>query len=159
MHKAHKFLNGGFVSGEVKLALTLRLLAGGSYLDICLIYQVGWSSAYDILHKVLENWICNDDVIQILNKDYLRDKKEMKKKQRTELDVTEANEQKQELCALSALNADMQLREIVRIFGTTKVVPKMRRHITKLKPGISSRQLNKLKQLIYPTQLHLYILS
>ena len=79
MHKAQKFLNGGFVSGEVKLALTLRLLAGGSYLDICLIYRVGWSSAYDILHKVLENWICNDDIIRILNEDYLHDKKEMKK--------------------------------------------------------------------------------
>jgi hypothetical protein len=31
---AHEASTGGFVSGEIKLALTLRLLAGGSHLDI-----------------------------------------------------------------------------------------------------------------------------
>ena len=44
--QAHEASTGGFVSGEVKLALTLRLLAGGSYLDLALLYEVSSSSAY-----------------------------------------------------------------------------------------------------------------
>jgi hypothetical protein len=42
---AHEASTGGFVSGEIKLALTLRLLAGGSYLDLSLLYEVGSSYA------------------------------------------------------------------------------------------------------------------
>ena len=34
LFKAHKKIHGGHISGEVKLALTLRCLAGGSYLDL-----------------------------------------------------------------------------------------------------------------------------
>ena len=30
IHKAHELTSGGFISGEVKLAITLRMLAGGS---------------------------------------------------------------------------------------------------------------------------------
>ena len=37
MMKAHEDSIGGFVSGEIKLAVTLRLLAGGSYLDLSLL--------------------------------------------------------------------------------------------------------------------------
>jgi hypothetical protein len=42
---AHEHTTGGFVSGEVKLlALTLRLLAGGSYtyMDLALLFDVGF---------------------------------------------------------------------------------------------------------------------
>ena len=34
MNTVHVQLTGGFVSDEVKLALTLRLLAGGTYMDL-----------------------------------------------------------------------------------------------------------------------------
>ena len=43
---AHEHTTGGIVSGEVKLALTLRLLAGGSYMDSALLFDVGFSTAY-----------------------------------------------------------------------------------------------------------------
>ncbi len=43
---AHEHTTGGFVSGEVKLALTLWLLAGGSYMDLALLFDVGFSTAY-----------------------------------------------------------------------------------------------------------------
>ena len=36
--KAHEATTGGFISGEIKLALTLRLLAGGSYLYLALFF-------------------------------------------------------------------------------------------------------------------------
>ena len=57
MMNAHEGSTGGFISGEIKLALTLRMLAGGSYLDLSLLYEMGTHYAYDIFHDVLENWI------------------------------------------------------------------------------------------------------
>eukprot|EP00986_Skeletonema_menzelii_P015617 scaffold12237_cov208-Skeletonema_menzelii.AAC.4 len=47
---------GGFISGEVKLALSLRILAEGSYLDLALLFDRSSSSshAYAILfHDVI----------------------------------------------------------------------------------------------------------
>ena len=38
---------GGLISGEVKLAITLRMLAGGSYLDLGLILGTGASYPYE----------------------------------------------------------------------------------------------------------------
>ena len=46
---------GGFISGEVKLTITLRILAGGSYLDLALLYDTSSSHAYDIFHSVINN--------------------------------------------------------------------------------------------------------
>ena len=55
-HNSNVVLSFGFVSGEVKLALTLRLLlTGGTYMDLALLYEVGMTYAYKILHGV----VCN----------------------------------------------------------------------------------------------------
>ena len=48
MNTAHVQSTGGFVSGEVKLSLTLRLLAGGTYMGLALLYEVGMTYAYKI---------------------------------------------------------------------------------------------------------------
>ena len=40
MH-AHEQSTGGYISVELKLAMTLRILAGGSYLDLSLLYETG----------------------------------------------------------------------------------------------------------------------
>ena len=56
---------GGYISGEIKLAITLRLLAGASYLDLELVYKLKHQVIYNIFHQVLRDWICNDKVIQI----------------------------------------------------------------------------------------------
>jgi hypothetical protein len=82
MHKtnilhAHEHTTGGFVSGEVKLALTLRLLAGGSYMDLALLFDVGFSTAYEIFHKVIKEWILDDRLIKINGIDYCDDNERM----------------------------------------------------------------------------------
>ena len=40
IYKAHEKTSGGFVSGEVKLAITIRMLAGGSALDLAVLFDV-----------------------------------------------------------------------------------------------------------------------
>ena len=41
--QAHSVTTGGIICGEIKLAVTLRMLAGGSYLDLGLIFGTGFS--------------------------------------------------------------------------------------------------------------------
>ena len=65
MHHAHKHSTGGFASGEIRLAITLRLMAGASYLDLGLLHICGYSSTHRIFHHVAENWICNDEIVSI----------------------------------------------------------------------------------------------
>jgi hypothetical protein len=48
--------NGGIICGEIKVALTLRLLAGAAYLDLIKIYCVVSSTVYKIFHQVVA-WI------------------------------------------------------------------------------------------------------
>jgi len=55
----------GYISGEVKLGLTLHLLAGACYLNLEVIYKLQFQVLYITFHYVLTNWICNDDVIVI----------------------------------------------------------------------------------------------
>ena len=40
MYDAHCISTGGYVSGEVKLAITLRLLAGGDALDLGILFDI-----------------------------------------------------------------------------------------------------------------------
>jgi hypothetical protein len=70
MMKAHLLSTGGFICGEIKLALALRLLAGGSYLDLALLFETGSSYAYTIFHDVLAKWINVDSLIKINGIDY-----------------------------------------------------------------------------------------
>ena len=60
--KCWPYLKWKGISGEVKVAITLRVLAGASYLDVAHIFDVSYSSCYDILHKVTEKWFCSDHV-------------------------------------------------------------------------------------------------
>lgn len=53
--KATEF-KGGTICGEIKLALTLRMLAGAAYLDMILIFQVVSSTVYSIFHEVIR-WV------------------------------------------------------------------------------------------------------
>ena len=61
------------------MAVTLRLLGGSSYLDADNIFHVKPNHTYAVMHYVLENWICNDEVIAIDVMSYLKDVEEMKK--------------------------------------------------------------------------------
>ena len=53
--RAHKNTFSGFVSGEVKLAVTLRMLADASYLDLFLIYDICQTYSYAILYEKVNN--------------------------------------------------------------------------------------------------------
>jgi hypothetical protein len=68
--KAHQSTTGGFICGEIKVALALRLLAGGSYLDLALLFETGSTYAYTIFHDVLEKWILKDSFVKINGVDY-----------------------------------------------------------------------------------------
>ena len=62
---------GGFISGEIKLALTLRLLDGGSYLDLSLLFETSQTYAFKIFYNGIENWILDDKLIKINGLDYV----------------------------------------------------------------------------------------
>ena len=49
-------LNNHALSGEIKLALTLQMLSGASYLDLLLSYNISVTSIYDAFEEVL-TWI------------------------------------------------------------------------------------------------------
>jgi hypothetical protein len=77
IYMAHKETSGGFVCGEVKLAITLRILVGGSYLDIACIFHVHPGQVYPIFHKVLLEWICHDSIARYTLRDIIQDEDEM----------------------------------------------------------------------------------
>ena len=47
---------GGFISGEVKLAIVIQLLAAGDSYDLSVIFDDHSDHYYNILHDVLLNW-------------------------------------------------------------------------------------------------------
>ena len=54
MYYANCQTTGGYINGETKLAITLRLMNGGSYLDIAPLYCCGYSMTYEIFHSTIE---------------------------------------------------------------------------------------------------------
>ena len=77
MEKAHAESTGGFISSEIKLALTLRLLASGSYLDLSLLLEVEFTYSYEIFHHVVSKWINGNNLVNISGKNYLQDDDQM----------------------------------------------------------------------------------
>ena len=73
IYTAQEKAHGGPLSGEVKLAITLRWLAGGNYLDLALIFHVHPNWVTTICFQVLESWICNNSILPILNESYFKD--------------------------------------------------------------------------------------
>jgi hypothetical protein len=68
---------GDFISGEVKLAIALRLLAGGTYLDLSFIFIIGESYVHQIFFDVLNNWILDDRLVKINGVNYCKDEARM----------------------------------------------------------------------------------
>ena len=80
MYRAHLCGNGDYIPGEVKLALTVRILAGATYLDMFLWFNINPDHAISIFRQVTQQWICNDKVIEIdFYKNVLLDEKNRKK--------------------------------------------------------------------------------
>ena len=75
--RAHKKTSGGYICGEVRLAITLRMLAGASYLDISCIFGVSYKHVHTIFMHVLKYWLCNDSVYKYKLSDILENELDM----------------------------------------------------------------------------------
>ncbi len=75
--RGHYMYTGGIICGEVKLAITLCMLAGGPFLDLGIILGTGITHPYAIFHHVILNWICNDRLVNIRGIDYCKDEDRM----------------------------------------------------------------------------------
>ena len=62
IYEAHKLTSGGFISGEVKVAVMLRVLSGGDVLDISLIFDIESSKCTKIFQDVLKSWIIDTGI-------------------------------------------------------------------------------------------------
>ena len=71
MYDAHVKTCGGYISGEVKLAVTLRLLAGGDALDLGVIFDIVPHKINMIVYSVLRNWIKKPNIGGINMQAYL----------------------------------------------------------------------------------------
>lgn len=79
IYKAHEVTSGGFVSGKIKLGITLRLLTGGSCYDLGVIFDIAPLYCNYILFYVLKNWIIDTDIVDINMHSYLEDTMAMSK--------------------------------------------------------------------------------
>lgn len=77
IYNANCETTGGFISGEVKMGITIRLLAGGDPLDIAVIFDVSPSHTKTIMYDVITNWIIPSKVGDIDIKSYLEDEEAM----------------------------------------------------------------------------------
>jgi hypothetical protein len=75
--QGHYMYTGGIICGEVKLAITLRMLAGGSFFNLGIIFGTGITHPYAIFRHVILNWICNDRLVNISGIDYCKDEDRM----------------------------------------------------------------------------------
>ena len=79
MYDAHVKTTGGYISGEVKLAIELRMLADGDSYDLAVIFDVHFDHCNRILREVLLNWIIHTDIGDLNMVKYLGDEEAMAK--------------------------------------------------------------------------------
>ena len=72
-------MSGGFISGEIKLAITIRMLAGRSSLDLAVLFGVSVSHCQTVFIKVLTDWIIKLNIGQIDIESYLSNNDAMKR--------------------------------------------------------------------------------
>ncbi len=75
--KAHFIQDGGFICGEEKVAIALCMLAGGSYLDLGLLFGTETSYPNEIFCAVICDLICQDMLVNISGIDYCNDEGRM----------------------------------------------------------------------------------
>ncbi len=74
---AHYYSTGGFISGEVKLALTLCILGGGWYLDMGLLFVSSFNHTHKIVKYVVNNWLVHESIYPINGVAYCQDDEKM----------------------------------------------------------------------------------
>ena len=78
MYKAHIKGSGGYISGEVKLALTVQILAGGSPYDLAVIFGISPSRCKTIFIHVLVDWKIGTNIGKMNISEYMNDDEVMK---------------------------------------------------------------------------------
>ncbi len=74
---AHEHSTGGFISGEVKVTITLRILGRGSNLDLALLFESSFNHTHKIFRYVVHDWLVHDSFYPINGVDYCQDKQQM----------------------------------------------------------------------------------
>ena len=77
MFMAHEKGSGGYVSGKIKLAITLWILAGGDACDLAVIFGLYPKHCNIIMQNVLKNWIIATKIGGIDIYSYLSNKEAM----------------------------------------------------------------------------------
>lgn len=75
---AHAASTGGFVSGEIKLGLTLRILGGGTYMDMAMIFETSFNHAHKIFKHVVVEWLCHKAFYPINGIQYCSNEEQMR---------------------------------------------------------------------------------
>ena len=75
---AHAQSTGGFVSGEIKLAITLRILGGATYMDCALLFEISFNHAHKIVKSVVQDWLLHKSFYPISGITYCRDDAKMR---------------------------------------------------------------------------------
>jgi len=70
---AHDSSTGGMISGEVKLALTLRVLGGGTYMDMAMVFEMSFNHAHKVFKEVVRYWLTNESFYPINGVEYVND--------------------------------------------------------------------------------------
>ena len=77
MYIANVETTGGYISGKVKLAASLRLLACGDSYDFAVIFNINSNYVNEILHYVMKYWVIQTGIVDRNIIKYLRDKEHM----------------------------------------------------------------------------------
>ena len=63
MYHCNLHTSGEYIQGELKVAITLRYLAGASYLDLFMAYHIQANYVHTIIEDVKKNWFCNNSIL------------------------------------------------------------------------------------------------
>ena len=77
IYQANCATTGRYISGEIKLAVSIRILAGGDPLDIALIFDISSNYCKTIMYEVIEQWIIPSKIGNINMNAYLEDEMAM----------------------------------------------------------------------------------
>ena len=78
MFVAHELTSDEYISSETELAVTLRLLAGGDFYDLGVIFNISFEHCDQIIYSVLKDWIIDRNIDKIDMEDYLDNLDEIK---------------------------------------------------------------------------------
>ncbi len=74
---AHAKSTGGVLPGEVKLASTLRILGGGTYMDMGMLFDTSFNHMHKVFKYVIVNWLSHKSFYNINGIEYCSDENRM----------------------------------------------------------------------------------